>query len=339
MGDNNFLKLGAIILWIAVSVGSCYLTVESFYLLLDWSRWILWIFALAFFAISSVGMTFIYDSLNSSSDLSNDKRTPCFVSGILLVLVFWGIFSLPTNTHTLYLQQNAKEVVEKDLTEAERNLQQLADGSFINEQWAEKAVKVGGLLNALEQEYKRPDRPGIGKICKVIIDKIEIAVDPTGKWKLETDRNISANSYKVIEALTLAQMDNEYQKFLAAHDLSKKGTAKRDINNCLKRIRIIKRDIGKDAINYAEMIKETSNVLESSYPLLAEYGKGNEFNKKVSKTSQLKKVYEVFISWFQGDLKGQGFAIWFVISILIDLAGFLFATIAFRNTISIWIFN
>ncbi|MBQ5646614.1 MAG: hypothetical protein IIV07_06085 [Treponema sp.] len=339
MGNNNFLKLGAGVLWLAVSIGSCYLTVESFYLLLDWSRWILWIFALAFFAISSAGMTFIYDSLNSSSDLSNDKRTPCFVTGILLVLVFWGIFSLPTNTHTLYLQQNAKEVVEKDLTEAERNLRQLADGSFINEQWEEKAVKVGGLLNALEQEYKRPDRPGIGKRCKAIIDKIEIAVDPTGKWKLETDRNISANSYKVIEALTHEQMENEYQKFLAAHDLSRKGTAKKDINDCLKRIRIIKRDIGKDAINYAEMIKETSNVLESSYPLLAEYGKGNEFNNKVSKTSQLKKVYEVFISWFQGDLKGQGFAIWFVISILIDLAGFLFATIAYRNTISIWIFN
>lgn len=339
MGNNNFLKLGAVVLWLAVSIGSCYLTVESFYLLLDWSRWILWIFALAFFVLSSVGMTFIYDSLNSNSDLRNDKRTPCFVTGILMVLAFWGIFSLPTNTHTLYLQQNAKEVVEKDLTEAERNLQQLADGSFINEQWAEKAVKVGGLLNALEQEYKRPDRPGIGKRCKAIIDKIEIAVDPTGKWKLETDRNISANSYKVIEALTLEQMENEYQKFLAAHDLSKKGTAKRDINNCLKRIGTIKKGIDKNTINYSEMVNETSDVLEIAYPLLSEYGKGHEFNNKVSKTSQLKKVYEVFISWFNGDLKGQGFAIWFVISILIDLAGFLFATIAFRNTISKKIFN
>ena len=55
MGNNNFLKPGAFILWIAVSVCSCYLTVESFYLLLEKPRWVLWILALAFFAISSFG--------------------------------------------------------------------------------------------------------------------------------------------------------------------------------------------------------------------------------------------------------------------------------------------
>ena len=109
MGNNNFLRLGAGVLWLAVSIASCYLTVESFYLLTGWSRWLLWIMASAFFVLSSVGMTFIYDSFNSNSDLLEAKRTPCFVTGLLIVLAFWGVFSLPTNAHTLYLQENAIE--------------------------------------------------------------------------------------------------------------------------------------------------------------------------------------------------------------------------------------
>lgn len=338
MGNNNFLKLGAIILWIAVSVGSCYLTVESFYLLLDWSKWILWIFALAFFVLSSVGMTFIYDSLNSNSDLSNDKRTPCFVTGILMVLAFWGIFSLPTNTHTLYLQQNAIEVVKKDLTKAQKELDNLSNREIAIIDQDQKRKNVRTLLSDLEVEYLNPSRRGLGWRCDTIIARIENELSNTEeKFKIDKSRGRTAKeSFEHIERQVENKLENSVIKdpterfnISEEHQIQMKATS-RKINNLLKDI---------DKINPSTAVEKSQKPLESACSLLETYTKKAEHEFDNTETAKLKNVYGVLFSWFRGDLKGQGFAIWFVISILIDLAGFLFATIAFRNTISNKIFN
>lgn len=338
MGNNNFLKLGAIILWIAVSVGSCYLTVESFYLLLDWSKWILWIFALAFFVLSSVGMTFIYDSLNSNSDLSNDKRTPCFVTGILMVLAFWGIFSLPTNTHTLYLQQNAIEVVKKDLTKAQKELDNLSNREIAIIDQDQKRKNVRTLLSDLEVEYLNPSRRGLGWRCDTIIARIENKLSNTEeKFKIDKSRGRTAKeSFEHIERQVENKLENSVIKdpterfnISEEHQIQMKATS-RKINNLLKDI---------DKMNPSTAVEKSQKPLESACSLLETYTKKAEHEFDNTETAKLKNVYGVLFSWFRGDLKGQGFAIWFVISILIDLAGFLFATIAFRNTISIKIFN
>lgn len=338
MGNNNFLKLGAIILWIAVSVGSCYLTVESFYLLLDWSKWILWIFALAFFVLSSVGMTFIYDSLNSNSDLSNDKRTPCFVTGILMVLAFWGIFSLPTNTHTLYLQQNAIEVVKKDLTKAQKELDNLSNREIAIIDQDQKRKNVRTLLSDLEVEYLNPSRRGLGWRCDTIIARIENELSNTEeKFKIDKSRGRTAKeSFEHIERQVENKLENSVIKdpterfnISEEHQIQMKATS-RKINNLLKDI---------DKMNPSTAVEKSQKPLESACSLLETYTKKAEHEFDNTETAKLKNVYGVLFSWFKGDLKGQGFAIWFVISILIDLAGFLFATIAFRNTISIKIFN
>lgn len=338
MGDNNFLKLGAIILWIAVSVGSCYLTVESFYLLLDWSRWILWIFALSFFVLSSFGMTFIYDSLNSSSNLSNDKRTPCFVTGILLVLAFWGVFSLPTNTHTLYLQQNAIEVVKKDLTKAQKELDNLSNREIAIIDQDQKIKNVRTLLSDLEVEYLNPSRRGLGWRCDTIIARIENELSNTEeKFKIDKSRGRTAKeSFEHIERQVENKLENSVIKDLTErfniseeHQIQMKATS-RQINNLLKHI---------DKMEPSLAIEKSTKPLESACSLLENYTKKAEHKFKNTETAQLKNVYGVLFSWFQGDLKGQGYAIWFVLSILIDLAGFLFATIAFRNKISKMIFN
>ncbi len=338
MGNNNFLKLGAIILWIAVSVGSCYLTVESFYLLLDWSKWILWIFALAFFVLSSVGMTFIYDSLNSNSDLSNDKRTPCFVTGILMVLAFWGIFSLPTNTHTLYLQQNAIEVVKKDLTKAQKELDNLSNREIAIIDQDQKRKNVRTLLSDLEVEYLNPSRRGLGWRCDTIIARIENELSNTEeKFKIDKSRGRTAKeSFEHIERQVENKLENSVIKdpterfnISEEHQIQMKATS-RKINNLLKDI---------DKMNPSTAVEKSQKPLESACSLLETYTKKAEHEFDNTETAKLKNVYGVLFSWFRGDLKGQGFAIWFVISILIDLAGFLFATIAFRNTISIKIFN
>lgn len=338
MGNNNFLKLGAGVLWLAVSIASCYLTVESFYLLTGWSRWLLWIMASAFFVLSSVGMTFIYDSLNSNSDLRNDERTPCFVTGLLIVLAFWGIFSLPTNAHTLYLQENAIEVVKKDLTKAQKELDNLSNREIAIIDQDQKIKNVRTLLSDLEVEYLNPSRRGLGWRCDTIIARIENELSNTEeKFKIDKSRGRTAKeSFEHIERQVENKLENSVIKDLTErfniseeHQIQMKATS-RKINNLLKHI---------DKMNPSTAVEKSQKPLESACSLLETYTKKAEHKFDNTETAKLKNVYGVLFSWFRGDLKGQGFAIWFVISILIDLAGFLFATIAFRNTISKKIFN
>lgn len=338
MGNNNFLKLGAVVLWLAVSIASCYLTVESFYLLTGWSRWLLWIMASAFFVLSSVGMTFIYDSLNSNSDLRNDERTPCFVTGLLIVLAFWGIFSLPTNAHTLYLQENAIEVVKKDLTKAQKELDNLSNREIAIIDQDQKIKNVRTLLSDLEVEYLNPSRRGLGWRCDTIIARIENELSNTEeKFKIDKSRGRTAKeSFEHIERQVENKLENSVIKDLTErfniseeHQIQMKATS-RKINNLLKHI---------DKMNPSTAVEKSQKPLESACSLLETYTKKAEHKFDNTETAKLKNVYGVLFSWFRGDLKGQGFAIWFVISILIDLAGFLFATIAFRNTISKKIFN
>lgn len=338
MGNNNFLKLGAVVLWLAVSIASCYLTVESFYLLTGWSRWLLWIMASAFFVLSSVGMTFIYDSFNSNSDLRNDERTPCFVTGLLIVLAFWGIFSLPTNAHTLYLQENAIEVVKKDLTKAQKELDNLSNREIAIIDQDQKIKNVRTLLSDLEVEYLNPSRRGLGWRCDTIIARIENELSNTEeKFKIDKSRGRTAKeSFEHIERQVENKLENSVIKDLTErlniseeHQIQMKATS-RKINNLLKHI---------DKMNPSTAVEKSQKPLESACSLLETYTKKAEHKFDNTETAKLKNVYGVLFSWFKGDLKGQGFAIWFVISILIDLAGFLFATIAYRNTISKKIFN
>ncbi len=338
MGNNNFLKLGAGVLWLAVSIASCYLTVESFYLLTGWSRWLLWIMASAFFVLSSVGMTFIYDSFNSNSDLRNDERTPCFLTGLLIVLAFWGIFSLPTNAHTLYLQENAIEVVKKDLTKVQKELDNLSNREIAIIDQDQKIKNVRTLLSDLEVEYLNPSRRGLGWRCDTIIARIENELSNTEeKFKIDKSRGRTAKeSFEHIERQVENKLENSVIKDLTErfniseeHQIQMKATS-RKINNLLKHI---------DKMNPSTAVEKSQKPLESACSLLETYTKKAEHKFDNTETAKLKNVYGVLFSWFRGDLKGQGFAIWFVISILIDLAGFLFATIAFRNTISKKIFN
>ncbi|MEE1323204.1 MAG: hypothetical protein UHE91_05215 [Bacteroidales bacterium] len=338
MGNNNFLKLGAGVLWLAVSIASCYLTVESFYLLTGWSRWLLWIMASAFFLLSSVGMTFIYDSFNSNSDLLEAKRTPCFVTGLLIVLAFWGIFSLPTNAHTLYLQENAIEVVKKDLVKAQKELDNLPNKELTTIELEKKLNNVETLLSNLEVEYLNPSRRGLGWRCDTIIVRIERELsNKEENFKIDKSKGRTAKeSFEHIARQVYNKLENSVKKDLTErlniskeHQIQMKATS-RKINNLLKHI---------DKMNPSTAVENSQKPLESACSLLETYTKKAEHEFDNTETAKLKNVYGVLFSWFRGDLKGQGFAIWFVISILIDLAGFLFATIAFRNTISKKIFN
>lgn len=329
MGNNNFLKIGAILGWIAMSVISGVLTVESFYLLLGWNKILLWILALAFLVLSSLGTKYIYDSLNTKNDLDYDQRRPRLFSGIALLLIFWLCFSLPTNTHSLFIYQTAKETAQKDLTEVEIKLQDLRDGKLIDIEWEKKVNKVNGLLNQLKQEYQDPNKEGFGIRCKAICSQIETAVNPEGDWKIIIQPTKNDKVLKNINDATLEQMQIEKREFYNRLKLDNK--TKEEIKKLLSNTSKVKNDITNNRLSYEKTILFTTNITHQAYPVIAEHAKDPTFNNKISKTEKLKSVFDTLKGWLNGDYAGRGFIFWIIMSVLIDIAGFVFFTIAFKK--------
>lgn len=329
MGNNNFLKIGVILGWIAMSVISGVLTVESFYLLLGWNKILLWILALAFLFLSSLGTKYIYDSLNTKNNsLDYDQRRPRLFGGIALLLIFWLCFSLPTNTHSLFIYQTAKETAQKDLTEVEIKLQDLRDGKLIDIEWEKKYSNVDRLLKQLEGQYDNVNNPGFGPLCKTLCSKIERAVDPEGNWKIQVQLKNSRQTITAIINETNAQMQIVKREFYNRLKLDK--NTKTEIQKLLNNTKKVKNDITNNRLSDEKTILFTTSITSQAYPVIAEHAKDPTFNNKISKTEKLKSVFDTLKGWLNGDYAGRGFIFWIILSVLIDIAGFVFFTIAFK---------
>ena len=193
-------------------------------------------------------------------------------------------------------------------------------------------MKVSDLIKKLKQEYTNPYNRGFGRRCDSLCHELEQALDPTGQWKLPQRGN---NPKQDIARITEAAEDR-LENVIIGNVIERSSLSKEEI----KRIQDVSKSIdglinaiNKKRISEDEAIIKTIDKLETAYPKLKEYKNDAKYEVYKSKTAQLKNVYGVvFKSWLKGDLKGQGFAIWFVISILIDLSGFIFFTVACKKS-------
>ena len=101
MEENKTLKIISICGFIVFATVSCWATAESLHLLLpNLPLLVCWAVTVGFFVIASWGSKMIVDSLNQNIYL--EKRGIRLIGGIIIVLFFWLICSMPTNTHTFF---------------------------------------------------------------------------------------------------------------------------------------------------------------------------------------------------------------------------------------------
>ena len=108
MNNNNFLKFFSIIAFIAFMMVSCWATVESLHMSLPWPKPLFWIATIGIFVLSSLGSKLVVDSFNQR--IRVDNRGWRLIGGVLILLVFWVLFSLTTNTHTFFYNARSKEI-------------------------------------------------------------------------------------------------------------------------------------------------------------------------------------------------------------------------------------
>ena len=349
MNENPWKKFGCVIAFFLFAAISCWATAESLQMLLpDLPSILCWIITIGFFIIASYGTKLITDSCNQ--DIYVTKRSSKLLGGFILVIVFWLFCSMPTNTHTFFFRNLIVNVVTKDISTTQGLLLQIKDNTVtetkISAKCAEVRNKVDIKLGELEAEIMNDANPGFGPKAKEILrdfaDILGVAkIEPlTYKGLAKQDRQKLCDSYR---SKIYLLMDNKLM------NIRKEMTPPNDnyrkvANISWKNLEITRRDIGNEVLclTDAEDVGTICQKLDEGYTTIKTYKEFVDFQDETQKehytkenaetdVKRLLSVYDVWIDFIKGKFGGWKFAFWILMSILVDIAAFVFFDIAFKK--------
>lgn len=351
MEQSKFLKLFSLIAFIAFAAVSCWATAESLHLLLpSWPAVMCWIVTVGFFVIASIGTKMIVDSLNQNIYL--EKRGLRLIGGIIVVLLFWLVCSMPTNAHTFFYRTSITDIVTQDLSTTKNYLQKLHDNikteDEIKTKQKELTSKINAELTALENEIDNLANPGFGDRAKSHLDKIALTLQvgsiPTLSYKGTSPQQIKLlkQQYRTLVYQLLEKRNEEIANNIRnSQEAIYKPVAEKQIKDIEAMEKKIT-DMHAQGHVDNDVIARTDLALKQSYATIKNYEKFIDFNSKedkelylapnqVTKTSKMLSVIDVWKDYFAGLHDGRGFVFWIIISILVDAAAFIFFDIAFKK--------
>lgn len=349
MNENKFLKIFTVIGFLAFAAVSCWATTESLHLLLpSWPKFACWAVTIGFFFIASWGTKMIADSLNQN--IYMEKRGLTLVGGVIIVLVFWLLCSMPTNTHTFFFRNLIDEKVTSDIAATQGYLSQIKDNTVtegrIKARCAEVENQINTKLQSLEAEIKNPLNPGNGPETEKILGEIAQILGVNKINKLSGKGNSIEERktlYQAYRDVILLQLDNKKMNIVKAMSPSNDNYRK-VANKDWKNLELTKKYIedGKLSLTDADDIKTVTNNLNQGYSTIKTYYENVDFKNDAdkesyisanpqTKVSRLLSVYDVWVDFLKGEQGGLAFIFWIIISILVDVAAFIFFDIAFRK--------
>lgn len=351
MGQNNYKKLFCAIFFIAFACISCWATAESLHLLLStWPKIMCWVVTVGFFIIAAIGTKLIVDSLNTNVFV--EKRGVKLIVGILIVIVFWLICSMPTNTHTFLYRTNIGNEVNTDISTTLYYLGQVKHNTK-NENLAQEHIdtlnnKVDILLSELEAEIMNSAMPGDGPKADDIRRRLAQLLSVDKIDKLAYNGSTSVQSRKRL-------CDAYRSKILLLRDSRAKNIRNsmmrpnpknlRNVANAEKTLIAMDNEIksGKRDLNDSYDIEQVCLALNQGYNQIRENKEFINFQTKedelkytaphpVSSTKRMISIIDLWSDFFKGKYAGNGIVFWIIVSILVDLAAFILFDIAFKKT-------
>lgn len=122
-------KLLWFVAFLVVAALSCFATAKSFMLLIDLPWYIIVPMTIVIFVFSSYAFKLIMDATHNDGSIPNPKAKLWFGSALLLLA--WGAVSFPTNAHTFFYMKQVGNVVNEDLQTTKTYAKQLADRAII----------------------------------------------------------------------------------------------------------------------------------------------------------------------------------------------------------------
>ncbi len=351
MEQNNLWKFFSLFAFLAFAAVSCWATTESLHLLLpNWPLVLCWIVTIGFFIIASLGTKMIVDSLNQ--DIYLEKRGIRLIGGVLLVIIFWIFCSMPTNTHTFFYRSTITDVATQDLSTTKSYLQQLRDNikttEFIKKKSDQLDSDVNALITALDSELEGVAFPGFGKNAKAILDKIantlQVSHIPTLAYKSTSPAHIRALKQQY-HTMIYELLNKRKQELAANYSSPQEKLFKPEATMLIKNIETMEEQIANMGVQGKvdnNIITQADIVLKKSYAVIRSYADFIAFrsevdknhylaNDQVTKVSRMLSVIDVWKDYFTGRFTGRGFLFWIIVSILVDVAAFIFFDIAFKK--------
>lgn len=352
MEQKNYLKIVWMLGFIAFAIVSCWATSESLHLLLsDWPTFMCWIVTVGFFIIASLGTKMIVDSLNQNIYL--EKRGLRLIGGVVILLIFWLICSMPTNTHTFFYRTVIGDKVTSDISMTRGYLGQIKNNTNNKNQATVKINElknsVDVLLGELEAEIKNEANPGFGPKSKEILRKLAalLGVDKieplTYKGTSKQDREKLCDAYRTkIYILADTKATN-----IMAHILTPNADNLKEVKNVDENLKLVKKYIDNGTINLndpkditggngvCDKLNEGYNTIKKNKDFVIFSSKSDETtytaDNPVTKVKRMISVFDVWEDFLKGEYAGHGFTFWIIISILVDIAAFVFFDLAFKK--------
>ncbi len=349
MNENKFLKIFTVVGFISFAAVSCWATTESLHLLLpSWPKIAWWAVTIGFFFIASWGSKMIADSLNQN--IYMEKRGMTLIGGIVIVLVFWLICSMPTNTHTFFFRNLIDEKVTNDIASTQGYLSQIKDNTVtegrIKARCAEVENQINTKLQSLEAEIKNPLNPGNGPETEKILGEIAQILGVNKINKLSGKGNSIGERktlYQAYRDVILLQLDNKKMN-IVKEMLPSNDNYRKVANKDWKNLEQTKKYINEYRLSLTDAndIKVVTNYLNQGYSTIKTYQQFVDFKDDAdkdsytcanpqTKVSRLLSVYDVWVDFLTGKQGGLAFVFWIIISILVDVAAFIFFDIAFKK--------
>lgn len=335
--------------FLAFAAVSCWATAESLHLLLPSFPLVMcWIVTIGFFFIASWGTKMIVDSLNQQ--IYMEKRGLNLIGGIFILIVFWLICSMPTNTHTFFYRNAINDKVTDDISLTKSYLAQIKDNTVTDDKIKLKCVelqnKVDTKLGELKAEIMNDANPGFGPKAKAILREF---AEILGVAKIEPlsfkgtsiqDRQKLYDAYRTKMYILLESKTANIIKEMTPSNQDYRVVAERDFKNLELTEQYIKD--GTLNLNDAEDIQSVCDNLNQGYGTIRNYSQFVNFKNEndeidytapnsVTKVKRMISVFDVWKDFLAGEYAGRGFIFWVIISILVDIAAFIFFDIAFKK--------
>lgn len=346
-GENKFLKIFSLVAFVAFAAVSCWSTTESLFLTLenadDFPKWVLWIAVVGLYVLTSICFKLMLDTFNQN--IYMEKRTVKFAVSLLGVVILWMVFSMPTNAHTFFYKQMAKNTAVKELIHIDGELQELSnETAFLatyNNKWNKFEAKILGDLAAIKAEIRDFQNPGHGDKTEARIVDVEddLGLKTGTIARLKARNNSLKELNKVCEHYDKAikeqleikkeQHDNNVNRELADFKEEMKPIARlrQDIDKTLK-------ELEDDQFDKEAVLKNARKIINTAYDKLGSKFKGlYSYDENVYRSDRLIKVTKVWEDYLKREFKDTDYTLWYwiLISIIVDIAAFAFFDIAFKK--------
>lgn len=349
MNDNKFVKIFTLAGFTAFAAVSCWATAESLHLLLpSWPSLFCWAITIGFFFIASWGTKLVADSLNQNVYM--EKRGAALIGGIVTVIVFWLFCSMPTNTHTFFFRNLIDDKVATDIATTQGYLAQIKDNTTtdarIQARCAEVENQINIKLQSLEGEINNPNNFGDGPEVEKILGEVAQILGVSKINKLSgVAKSVEERKkrYQAYREIILTQLDNKKMNIIKEMTPSNDNYRK-VAGKDWKNLELTKKYIGDGQLSLidADDVKTVCNNLNQGYATIKTYQQFVDFKNDgdkenytcenpQTKVSRLLSVYDVWVDFLSGKQGGLAFVFWIIISILIDVAAFIFFDIAFKK--------